>query len=56
MIAGGRFEVRNKLYMCAMVAAHHNPVFKQFYERLVARGDAKSLLGSDGRVVYECSQ
>jgi len=25
-------------------------------ERLVARGDARSLLGSDGRVVYECSQ
>ena len=42
-IAGGRFEVRNKLYMCAMVAAHHNPVFKQFYERLVARGKPKKL-------------
>jgi transposase len=43
MIAGGRFEVRNKLYMCAMVAARANPVLKQFYERLVARGKPKKL-------------
>ncbi len=43
MIAGGRFEVRNKLYMCAMVAARRNPVLKQFYERLVARGKPKKL-------------
>jgi transposase len=43
IIAGGRFEVRNKLYMCAMVAAHHNPVLKQFYARLVARGKPKKL-------------
>jgi transposase len=42
-IAGGRFEVRNKLYMCAMVAARSNPVLKQFYERLVARGKPKKL-------------
>jgi transposase len=43
IIAGGRFEVRNKLYMCAMVAVRHNPVLKQFYERLVARGKPKKL-------------
>lgn len=43
MIAGGRFEVRNKLYMCAMVAARSNPVLKQFYQRLVARGKPKKL-------------
>ena len=43
IIAGGRFEVRNKLYMCAMVAARSNPVLKQFYERLVARGKPKKL-------------
>jgi transposase len=43
MIAGGRFEVRNKLYMCALVAARANPVLKQFYERLVARGKPKKL-------------
>ena len=42
-IAGGRFEVRNKLDMCAMVAARSNPVLKQFYERLVARGKPKKL-------------
>jgi transposase len=43
VIGGGRFEVRNKLYMCAMVAARSNPVFKQFYARLVARGKPKKL-------------
>lgn len=43
MIAGGRFEVRNKLYMCALVAARSNPVLKQFYARLVARGKPKKL-------------
>jgi transposase len=43
IIAGGRFEVRNKLYMCAMVAARANPVFKQFYQRLIARGKPKKL-------------
>jgi transposase len=43
IIAGGRFEVRNKLYMCALVAARSNPVLKQFYERLVARGKPKKL-------------
>jgi len=43
VIGGGRFEVRNKLYMCAMVAARTNPVFKQFYEQLVARGKPKKL-------------
>jgi transposase len=42
-IAGGRFEVRNKLYMCAMVAARTNPVFKDFYLRLIARGKPKKL-------------
>lgn len=42
-IAGGRFEVRNKLYMCAMVAARRNPAFKQFYQRLIARGKPKKL-------------
>jgi transposase len=42
-IAGGRFEVRNKLYMCAMVAAHRNPVFREFYQRLLARGKTKKL-------------
>lgn len=43
IIAGGRFEVRNKLYMCAMVAARANPVLKQFYQRLIARGKPKKL-------------
>jgi transposase len=42
-IAGGRFEVRNKLYMCALVASRANPVLKEFYQRLVARGKPKKL-------------
>jgi transposase len=43
VIAGGRFEVRNKLYMCAMVAARTNPGFREFYQRLIARGKPKKL-------------
>lgn len=43
VIAGGRFEVRKKLYMCAMVAARANPVFREFYQRLIARGKPKKL-------------
>ncbi len=43
VIGGGRFEVRNKLYMCALVAARTNPVFKQFYARLLASGKPKKL-------------
>lgn len=43
VIGGGRFQVRNKLYMCAMVAARTNPVFKQFYARLLASGKPKKL-------------
>ena len=43
IIPGARFEVRNKLYMRAMVAAHHNPVLNQFYERLFARCKPKKL-------------
>ena len=43
IIVGGRFEERNKHYMCAMVAAHYNPVFQQLYERMVVRGKSKKL-------------
>jgi transposase len=43
VIGGGRFEVRNKLYMCALVAARTNPVFKQIYARLLASGKPKKL-------------
>ncbi|MEJ0046282.1 MAG: transposase [Rhodospirillales bacterium] len=37
-ISGGRIEVRNLLYMAALVASRHNGVMKALYERLVARG------------------
>ena len=35
-IWGGRADVRNVLYMAALVASRTNPVFKAFYERLLA--------------------
>ena len=43
VIAGGRFEVRHKLYMCALSAVRANPELKQFYRRLIARGKPKKL-------------
>jgi len=33
-IQGGRFRVRNALYMAALSASRHNPVLKTFYRRL----------------------
>jgi len=37
-IVGGRYQVRNKLYMCALAALRCNPTLKQFYAGLIARG------------------
>lgn len=37
-IAGGRYDVRGKLYMCALTAMRCNPVLKMFYAQLIARG------------------
>jgi len=37
-VAGGRGEVRAKLYMAALVAARRNPVLRAFYERLRRSG------------------
>lgn len=42
-IAGGRHGVRTALYMAALSASRHNPVFKEFYDRLVNRGAPKKL-------------
>lgn len=42
-IWGGRRQVRNVLYMAALVAVRHNPGLRAFYERLVAAGKAKKL-------------
>jgi transposase len=40
-IGGGRASVRAALYMGALVAKRHNPVFKAFFDRLVAAGKSK---------------
>jgi transposase len=37
-IRGGRMEVRNALYMAALVATQHNPVIREDYQRLIGRG------------------
>lgn len=40
---GGRAAVRQMLYMAAVTAARCNPVFKEFYGRLIAAGKPKKL-------------
>ena len=40
---GGRATCRAALYMAALAATKHNPVIKQFYERLLERGKAKKV-------------
>ena len=40
-IYGGRSQVRRVLYMAALVATRHNPVIREFYQRLLARGKVK---------------
>ena len=40
-IGGGRAGVRTALFMAAMVARRFNPVFKAFYEHLIAAGKPK---------------
>ena len=42
-IWGGRRQVRNPLYMGAVVAARYNPVLRGFYQRLVAAGKPKKV-------------
>jgi transposase len=39
-IWGGRAQVRAVLYMSTLVAVHHNPVLKAFYQRLCTAGKA----------------
>lgn len=43
MIRGGRASVRTALYMATMVASRHNPVIRDFYQRLLHRGKAKKV-------------
>jgi transposase len=40
---GGRSNVRAVLYMAAIVAMRHNPVIREFYERLVRAGKPKKV-------------
>lgn len=40
---GGRSNVRSALYMAALSATRHNPVIKEFYERLLANGKEKKV-------------
>lgn len=42
-IGGGRTAVRSSLFMAAMVAARHNPVLKQFHQRLINAGKPKKV-------------
>lgn len=42
-IKGGRSRVRQALYMAALVASRHNPVFIEFYQRLLAAGKPKKV-------------
>ena len=42
-IWGGRAEVRAVVYMAAIVAMRHNPVIREFYERLVSAGKPKKV-------------
>ena len=40
---GGRSRVRSTLYMGALVASRHNPVIRDFYQRLLAAGKPKKV-------------
>jgi transposase len=40
---GGRAAVRAALYMGTLVATRHNPVLKEFYERLLRAGKPKKV-------------
>ena len=42
-IFGGRREIRQALYMAALVGSRHNDVLKEFYQKLLAKGKPKKL-------------
>ncbi len=42
-IIGGRRDVRDVLYMGAMAAVRHNPLLREFYERLKSAGKPKKV-------------
>jgi transposase len=43
MIQGGRTSIRCGLYMATLVATRHNPVIRDFYQRLLAKGKLKKV-------------
>jgi transposase len=43
MIWGGRSAIRAVLYMAALVATRHNPVIRDFYQRLLRAGKLKKV-------------
>ncbi|KAM3109171.1 IS110 family transposase [Phormidesmis sp. 146-33] len=43
MIAGGRTALRCGLYMATLVATRHNPVIREFYQRLLGKGKLKKV-------------
>lgn len=43
MIYGGRKEARQAMYMAALVASSHNPILKEFYQKLLAKGKPKKV-------------
>ena len=42
-IWGGRRDIRSTLYMAALVASQHNPVIRDFYQRLCDAGKPKKV-------------
>jgi len=42
-VSGGRAEVRSVLYLAALSASRYNPVIREFYQRLLARGKPKKV-------------
>ncbi len=43
MIYGGRKDVRQAIYMASLVATRYNPILKEFYDKLVAKGKPKKV-------------
>lgn len=42
-IKGGRYEVRNVLYMASLSSIRYNPVMKEYYDKLVKNGKLKKI-------------
>ena len=43
MIAGGRTSIRCGMYMATLVATQHNPIIRDFYQRLLEKGKLKKV-------------